>query len=572
MRCSGGRYQPEKNNDVMLSQFVCWLYSHGLGDSQNAWYALQFGTVCALVLGVAWLDSRKEDSGFEIRTAAALYLFCALAIFVCWLPNIARYHMDPDEEQWIAQANNFVADPVFWFKYFLAINSSRELTILPMAVGSALCGGSLGYEGARIITILLWAAFCVLVYGIVTVACGRQSGLWTSFSIAVLVCFFSSVSYVAYNSELPVIVLCAAATYCFVSGYSTGSSRWYIAAGLFVALVPFAKDQGIPIAAAMQLVFIAFCLVQGRKAAVGWIVGGNMLGLLAFLALFVATGSLGELLDLKRTAAEYAQIGFAGQEPRWLRGTLHLRAMLVRDELRPLFLGALAITPFLLWNYLRCRGIWSPLQSLLLWCGVAVMGAALFAVWYPGNGFHHYALLLVFPASLLLGSALHLVFREGHRNSWVVAFIFLLVCLLGLYRKDGSEGVRDLARNCANDRLSAMSERMLQLTAPGDRLMVWGWWPAFFVETGLLQGSRWMYPFFAVSAYGSSASNVRRYMEDLQTLQPKVIVEWVGEDAIHFKDPAVFGLQAVPEINNYVMANYELVETNGNQKLFVRKE
>jgi len=556
----------------MLSQFVCWLYSHGLGDSQNAWYALQFGTVCALALGVAWLDARKEGYGIDIGTVVSLYILFAVAILVCWLPNMARYHMDPDEEQWIAQANNFVADPVFWLKYFLAINNTRELTILPMAMGSALCGGSLGYEGARIITILLWAAFCVLIYGIMTIACGRQCGIWTSFSIAVLLCFFSSVSYVAYNSELPVIVLCAAATYCFVSGYRAASPRRYVAAGLCAALIPFAKDQGIPLAAALQFVFVAFCLVQGRKAAVGWIVGGNVIGFLAFLALFATTGSLGELVDLKRTAAEYAQIGFASQEPRWLRGALYLRAMLVRDELRPLFLGALVITPFLLWSYVRCRANWSPLQSLLLWCGVAVMGAAFFAVWYPGNGFHHYALLLVFPASLLLGSALHLVFREGHRNSWVVAFLFLLVCLLGLYRKDGSEGVRDLARNCADDHLSAMSEKMLQLTVPGDRLMVWGWWPAFFVETGLLQGSRWMYPFFAVSAYGSSASNVRRYMDDLRQLRPKVIVEWVGEDAIHFKDPEVFGLRAVPEINEYVMANYDLVAQEGNQKLFLRKQ
>jgi len=556
----------------MLSELTCWLQARVLGDSQSAWYALQFAVICALVFCVAWLDNAR-DTRFGARwTGAILFVLYVLSIAACWMPNFPRHHINPDEAQWIAQANNLVADPLLWFKHFLQVNSSRELTIWPLGLASWVVGGNLGYEGARVVAVLLWTLFAVAVYSIANGVFGRQVGLWASCGLVMVISSLNYYDYVAYNSELPVIVLCAAAMAAFMTGAARGSVLGCFVAGALLAAIPFAKSQGIPMAVVLGAAFAASLASMRNWRSMIWLLAGSVLTVASFFVLYALPGNWAEFIDLKKTSADYARHGMIQEDRSWLRKTLNLREMLVRHELRPLFLGSLVAIPFLLWSVLRRRPVWHGKQIFVLIVAISTMCAALFSAWYPGNLFHHYALLLLFPCSLIVAAALFVFGGGSHTSPWLLAFVFILVSLAALHREGGNEAVAELAENCASPERGPLTAKILEVTEPGDRLMIWGWWTAYFVETGLLQGARWMYPVFATGPYGSAASNVRRYMEDMKLLRPKVIVEWIADDAIHLKDPARFGLQAVPEINNYVMANYELVETSGNQKLFLRKE
>jgi hypothetical protein len=560
-------------SEFNLAALACWLSTNLLGCSQNAWYLFRLGVVSLFIVAVAAIDRCQVASLSPMRQAVLLYGLFAFCIILCWLPNFARPHINPDEAQWIATANNFVREPWMFIRHFAASNTTREMTILPLVAGSYICSGALGYSGARTIGALLWAAFAVLYYLIVVSAFGRQIGLWSACVIVILLSLLSCWDYVAYNSELPALVLCAASLALFLCAERCRhSSSCLAASGVFLALAPLAKTQAVPLSVALGAVIVVTLLARRDFRAAACVVGGGIVTAVCVVTAYTAAGILNEVLFVQGSLREYATQGLLQADRGWLRRTLNVREFLVRDELRPLFLGAGAVMPFVLYSRFEASAAWSPKQSFVLWSGLACLAGALFAVWFPAHAFHHYALLLVLPCGLILASALHLAIGSERRSSWAIAFVVFLVFLFVFYKKDGHEGVRDLALNCGSESRSAMSSRMLELTVPGDRLLVWGWWPAYFVETGLLQGSRWMYPVFLAGGYESAGANVRRYLEDLRVLQPKLIVEWIGEDAIHFKDPEVFGLRAVPEINEYVMANYELVETNGNQKLFLRKD
>jgi len=556
-----------------MSEVACWAYGNLFGNSQNSWYVFHITLVCGLIGAIAFLDARGERWLRWLPTGCAVLGLFSVVIALCWLPNFARLHINPDEDQWIALANDAAREPLFFMDHLLATTSMRELTVVPLIPLSLFSDGNLDYGGTRLVAALMWAIFASCIYKCVTNCEGRQAGLWTGCGLVVLISFLSCWDYIAYNSELPVILLCAAAMAMFSSTLRRSNVSHLLLAGLFLGLIPFAKKQGLPLSLAIAGIFVFFLLSRRDFRKIVWLLLGGLIGLTLFPGLYLVSGNWNEVLSVQRVLHEYAQHGFQGSDRSWYRGFLNLREMLVRDELRPLFLGALLVSPVLFWKWCCERDSWSDGRALLMWTGLATLAAALFAVWFPGNLFHHYALLLVFPCSLLFGCVAGMLLEVSARyNAWRVAYIMILLSVLGIYRKDGHEGVRELERDCVQQRQSVFTPTILEWAKPGDRMLVWGWWPAYFVETGLLQGARWMYPQFVASSFQSAPKVVQDYLQDLASFRPRVIVEWVGPDAVHFKDPEVFGLRAVPEINNYIMANYELVETNGNQKLFVRKE
>jgi hypothetical protein len=553
-----------------ISDLVFSVLTKVLGFSPTAWWMFQFTVQVGLLVSIALIDKRTKRLHLW-QQSVVLFAVFATSLFFCWLPNIVRHHLTPDEAQWISEANGLVADPRLWIQYFLPVNALRVLTIVPLAALSFVSGGGLGYEGARCAVVLMWALFCTLLFLALTPAFGRQTATWSGCAVVLLVSCFSYWDFVAYNSELPVIVLCMGSLACFMNAIHSRSTWRYAAAGFLLACIPFAKHQGVPLAVTLAMCFLgAVIVMRGYRNAFAQ-VAGIMTGMLLLLLPLFLSGTFFEMLKMLSFFQEYSSIGFGYGGNSFIQKTLNFRMMLVREqEIRPLLLGSLVMLPILLWCCVFAGKRWKRRQIFLLVLASISFAAAAFSAWFPGHPFHRYALLMVFPASLVLGGSLYLIFGDTQKASWNTAFVFTLICLLGLARTCGHDGVTNLARSYAGQK-SPLTEKILQLSMPGDRLLLWALWPSYLVETGLLSGARMLYPQFAVGPYKTAPYAIAMHMQDLEFLRPRFIVEWAGDDAIYFKDPKTFGIEAVPEIHDYVKSHYQLVAVEGNQKLYVRR-
>ena len=325
-----------------------------LGSSQTGWWLLQLLVSAGLVGLVAVRDRRGPGP----REGWGMFVLFAAHTAVMWLPNYPRPELNPDEGQWIAQANDLVREPVFWVRHFLVWNWSRVLTILPLAAGGMLAGAGIGYSGARLVAAFLWAAFSASHFVAVREVFGRRAALWSSTLVALIIGLFSLDDFVAYNSELPVIVLCMGAT-ALLARAATGArgAGSAFAAGVLVAAVPFAKDQGLPIAAVLGCGGLVLLWRRQPRLAASLVTGGAVCWLLLPLILLLAGGHE-EWLFMLRSSGEYWRHGtrfaLAGAANRWRIA----KSMFLQPELRLLLYGTLLGCPFLLRSWWSAR--WRP--------------------------------------------------------------------------------------------------------------------------------------------------------------------------------------------------------------------
>ncbi len=545
-----------------------WLYGL-LGASQLHWWLFHLALATCFISLVALWDRRTLEQGRAGREVFLLFLVYATTIAAMWLPNYPRSELNPDESQWIAQANNLLADPQLWWNYFFVSNWARVLTIMPLSAVGALSGGALGYAGARLAGAVMWAGVAVCLFVAVREFLSRRTALWTSALFVLFAGSFGFSDFVAYNSELAVVLLCMGAFALVAKSASdAGRASCAYAAGVLIGAVPFAKDQGLPIAAVLGVGALALLASRMKWKKAALLIAGGLSVLLLLLLLLLLTGNLGEWLAMARVSGDYAQSG-----THWassgLRNTLRFfRDIFTKSELRALLLAALVSLPLL--SFAWRAGLWKPGRTQLavaLWAA-ALFAAAAAAVAYPAQNFMHYAILLVFPASVLLAFLADAVRGGRGVAPWVMAAVVLLIFVLPMRKRHAHGGVAELAECFPNRTENLLSKRIRDISAPGDRMLIWGWRNSYFVETGLLQGSRWMYPVFAIGTYSTRGDNLRRYVEDLDVLRPRFLLEWVGDDAFYFNGPRAVRMADMPEIARRVSDRYELVLVDGNQKLY----
>jgi hypothetical protein len=341
--------------------------------------------------------------------------------------------------------------------------------------------------------------------------------------------------------------------------------------GFLLPLIPCAKEQAILLACAFGIMVLLVFGLERRRSAVAWTAAGAGLAVAALLSPYVVLGTGGDLLNELQIVADYRRLGLWGGRSGVVATAAGLAGMVLYDEVRLLTLGSLCALPWVVYGMVRWRDRLERLQLVVAAMAVVLFVFTLHAVADPGNYFTHYALLFVFPCSILPALALHLIVRDRVFSPWTGACLLALVLIFAIGGRREHAGVVDLRESCGEEPRNALTRDIQGITQPGDRMLVWGWQNSYFVETGLLQGARYMYPVFAMGDYSGKEKVVRMYLRDLELLKPRVIVEWVGRDHWYFGDRRTQGLGSIPAVGEYVAAHYEIVKTVGEQRLFVRK-
>jgi hypothetical protein len=220
------------------------------------------------------------------------------------------YTLCPDEEQWLICANSIIESPYNYVKYFLLFDFSRLFTILPLCLFSPITD-YISYEHARILNLLIYFGIIFFIHKCADLFFQNNSEIPTILS-AYLLMFFSlsrDYDFIAYNSELPAILLLIISCYLVLKKINRNKldfAHMFIAGNLISSTIN-AKEQIFAIS-----FFIGSCIViylwLNKKyfALLGYISGAitSVILLHAILFWFYSFGDYKMIID---TGYEYSK-------------------------------------------------------------------------------------------------------------------------------------------------------------------------------------------------------------------------------------------------------------------------
>lgn len=229
---------------------------------------------------------------------------------------------------------------------------------------------------------------------------------------------------------------------------------------------------------------------------------------------------------------------------------------------------ALAMSPLL---FLGRRVQWRG-EALVVGLWLAAMtGAALIG----GRMYGHYFLLTVPPLSVLagVGGAEWLkVASTGQRRRLTATVATMAVGFLiaaGLFRGATDSWIR------LNPDYRRASAYVRERTQPDDRLFVWGWFPALYVDADRIPASRFVYTHLLSGARSQSGATTRGHlvpeawpmlMEDLERARPAYIL-----DTSPGRYDYPFPPEQYPPLARLLSSSYRLETEIEGIRLFKRK-
>lgn len=286
-----------------------------------------------------------------------------------------------------------------------------------------------------------------------------------------------------------------------------------------------------------------------------------------------------------------ANLGYAGSFTL-AKGGARLMQLLRSSELNGLMAGVAALAVFSLVKSRMSRPAAPAGDSWIKSFAWLYLGVAVFSCIRPPHGFVHYHLFLIGPLLVALGMLGRTAWPVGPPNPgdrllrWpgMVAAICLLgpVGALSAYHYGANAQLREYLvtrRREADQRLPAVVAREIKHRAPGaSTLVVWGWMPTLYLQSGLHSATRHTISHFLIDAGPQRDFLRRQFLQDVRAARPDVIIDAVSSDCFTWYWPvASSGLESFPEFAAYVWGNYHLVlSVTSDQagvplRVFVRK-
>ncbi len=520
---------------------------------------------------------RRPGSGFDWRFAL---LVLAVLLAWRWPPLFAVQHLNPDESLLIAGALTAGHHPIPWQAFDGTTSGPLNIyALLP----THFLGIPQDYFNARVTGLLLvWGAL-LAIYGILRSVYGTAPA---RLGILPGIVFFAAATdsdFIHYSSEHVALALAAFGAFLIWklrpspgTGGGCVGVRW-LAGGVLIGLLPWAKLQTAPIAAAT--VAWGFWLVfadAGSPARVRWC-RARALAAAAIAPSAIALSGLFALGLFRDFYNSYIldsllYVG-AGEGPATVvralaRGstyTWHFPAFLAAPVLVVLTAGVL---------YVRRRRWPGPLFAAGAW----LTAAAMIAIVAPGRDYTHYLLFLVPPVTLWAGAAFGDVWGaargEKIRRAFAVGFAGLAAVLPVAVRASQPQPmIFGKFAEVWRQPYDEVGRTLRELRRPGDSLLVWGWLAHTYVQAGLPQATREAHTEHDIRPSPLRDTYFRpRLMADLRRSRPAFFVDAVGPGAFFYADRAASAHEIFPELRDYIRQNYVLLSDVGWARIYVRSD
>jgi hypothetical protein len=520
--------------------------------------------------------SFRTNPPTQLRLLDSPWLFFSLATLTIlafrWPIFFFPYGLNPDEATMGAQAMKYFTDIVPW-------RSVDGTTSGPLNAWILMIPGLLGFElslaSGRFIGFVCVGGIIGFLYFAL-----RKLGSDFEARLATLVAtlffaFTQNWDLTHYSSEHVPILLMAGGVYFGIRGLrgpTIRPGRLAVAALLFGSL-PFAKLQAGPVGFVGVLALVAATRIKAREwRSIRIAVAGCLVGGLTVPALIMGTvAACGALEDFT-----ISYLGLFNHHERFMMPFEKMRHFFtVSHQMAAFLLGALIVSLFsivFLWRR-QGREMFGSRRFLFWAAGFLLLCIGI--VFKAGNSYPHYALFFVFPTALFCGTLLMEVNRRlreapilstSSRMATTLAAL-LFVAAFGIFqiplKLHSAPKFQFLGKYLDNrDVVSSPLVKTIKELAPrGERMVIWGWSPIFYLETGLIPGTRETIAQMSMFDYPNQKYYRARFLADMMESNPLVFADTDSSIFPPHKVLNRYGHEKFPELAAHVARNYDLVQT-----------
>jgi hypothetical protein len=532
-------------------------------------YYLLSGLALTAFFGLAVTPSpaRSRETAFE-----AAFLLSAVTVLlagrwpVLWWPD----PINPDEGAFIACAMKARFDWIPWRGFDAGSSGPLNCDILALP---ALFGAPLGFIAARVTALFLIAGAIFAFYYAVKWIHGTTVARLSVAPLVLLLSLTRTLDFVHYSSEhfsifLTTLALAAAAYLARGTGSRLSRLMAYAIGGLCLGSTPFAKLQASPIALAVlfslaaALVITRPALPVSRKLEVFTLVAALFTVPVAILISLGVTGTLNDAIISYYTMA----FDYIGSRPPvgisyFFVSAQDFTAFLICSLVIILAAGVKLYSGV----HLDRVSVWASVSSLFITL------AAFFAIYQAHRAFPHYLLFSLVPVSFCLANVLglgkYLVPPTVRGTLLRAAFLLFFLLPIGIATLETSNDFNPKAIVPKRGAVAAISRH----TRPGDRMMVWGWMPEYYVQTNTIMSTREPTIERLVLDTPYREYFRERFLSDLRAHPPVVFVDAVAPGAFTYFDRTRHGIETLPAVEAFVREYYTEREEVAGVRIFVAK-
>ncbi|HEV2216381.1 MAG TPA: glycosyltransferase family 39 protein [Candidatus Dormibacteraeota bacterium] len=414
--------------------------------------------------------------------------------------------------------------------------------------------GTYQMTAVHIVGLVVTVATCALLFVIGRSISGDRAGLLAATFYGLLTAT-GNPRLLAANTELFMTLPLTAAFLLMLRRQWLWSGLLMVVAGAFKQVA----------AAEVLMLPVGLLLLEARGARVGAgirFAAGIAAGVAAGAAILALTGSLpGFWRWTVETLAGYA----AGN---WSPGILLARS---ESSLVPFVVSTIVLWVAAGSVVARWRSLWPAEKLAVAWLVTSFVGALA-----GGHWSWHYFIQVMAPLALLAALAIDRALKTQVRR-WVAAIVLLGVIVPAAGWTSFNFGADPLTYDWSPPiaQHEQVAEYIRTHTNPGDRVFVWGDWPALYVESDRLMSSR--FPgFLRGFARGSGLPPINwdtapdvwpALQSDLERNPPQLIIDTSTDN---WSDFAQYPMVDFPVLRNLVASSYHPVATVDDVVIYAR--
>lgn len=536
---------------------------------QPIFYYLLAGAALTAFVALAVIPPPRvsRESAFEI----AFLLSAWLALFACrwpvfWWPD----PINPDEGAFVACAMKARFDWIPWRGFDAGSSGPLNCDILTLP---ALFGAPIGFFSARVIGLSLMAGAICALYFVVKWIYGTTVARLSIVPPVLVFSLTKTVDFVHYSSEhfpifLTTLAFAAAAYLARDMGSRFSRLIACVIGGLCLGSTPFAKLQASPIALAVLAALAAVLFITlprspaNRRLEVFALVAALLAVPVTILISLCATGTLRDAIIPYYTMS----FDYIGSRP-----PVGISYFFVSAEDYTVFLTCSLVVILAAGGALYSRiqftriSVWASLSSLLL------TFAAFFAIYQAHRPFPHYLLFSIIPVSLCVANVLGLArFLLSQTRSEIFArFLFVILFLIPLGATT-FESSNDFNPKAIIPQRAAVAA-ILRYVKLGDRMVVWGWRPEYYVQTNTIMSVRDPSIERLVLQTPYREYFRQRFLSDLRAHPPLVFVDAVAPGAFAYDNRSTHGIETFSAVEAFVQEHYNEREEVAGVRIFVAR-
>lgn len=544
---------------------------------------------------------RKYSTGFTgsipfIHSSLFFLLIISSGLIILRIPILGVTELNIDESEWITGAATLIKDFRFWH----SVNgmTSGPLNIFP------LCLINIAGMGLNYATVRLFALIFIILPSLILVFKSLKILFSEIIARIIIIPAFIFFAYplqkdiLAFNSEHIPMLLTSLALFFLIKGSPLSENKiiyknknlYLFLSGIIIALMPYSKLQVVPVAFAFFVITVSMIFIYkvniGKKLSFFFagLVFPNLILLVylysfnlfdEFWNYFVVNNYDYSVNGLVNNSPDFLRQKFRTQTNWFYKSLYIIYAVILCKEIFLFVLSLLSVFLFAFINlFKRYKTVSAKNKSLLVF-SLLLLLSAYFGVIKPGNVFIHYFILLVVPimflSGVLLGIALeesHIKIHRAYLKNYLVLFAVLPVLILTL---NGNYYINSILAKNSMAVISPVSVFIKNYSHPNERLAVWGYENRYYVETGLLQGTRETHSYLQIAPCEQHDFFIQKFCEDLGTNKPQIFIDVVSLNSFFF-DYIKQRYENYPAVKEIVERDYEFIDSIDNARIYKRKK